>query len=141
MKLVIKEHASLNGSGALTFVIDGYAALLREGVVSSDVLTLHGSYRVVAAYLGKEVVGAIVFYPYMEDTSFYVALGYVARDRRRQGVYTALWKKLVAIAKREDMITVDGSTVPGNRAMQAAYTKLGRKPYSITYEYRVKGAK
>lgn len=137
VKVAIEEHKSLDRSGAIPFVVEGYSQLLKAKLAPSDQLPLHGSYRTLVARSGGEIVGAMCFYVYMENTALWLVFGYVAPKARRHGIYTRLWNKLIAIAKKEKMLTVNGSTCWTNKPLQQFAARVGRVPTSITYEYRI----
>ena len=136
MEFIIKEHKSLSASGALPLLTYelGKSMLISE---SSQDNMLHASYRAVTAHWGDVLVGAIAFFPYRFDTCFWIAFGAVDAGYRRRGIYRQMWQRLVEIAQREGVATIEGATDSRNTEMLEFYKRAGRPVFGVMSRFVV----
>lgn len=98
---------------------------------------IHPEYDAVCAY-GKYtgiLLGVITYRKY--PSYIWINIGYVCPDARRLGIYTAMWRELVDIARESNIGRIEGSTHLNNAAMRAVYKKLGRTETFVTGTYYV----
>lgn len=68
-----------------------------------------------------------------------VGIGYVLPELRQQGVYSRLWKELVALAKRSDKPPkcITSNTSLSNKAMRATAKKQKREETGVILRFDV----
>jgi ribosomal protein S18 acetylase RimI-like enzyme len=82
---------------------------------------------------GKAI--AFLIYRYDEvKCCWFIILAWVTKERRRQGIHTAMFKALVARAtKRDDILSIDCGTHVNNLTAQSAFESQGRLKVAIMY--------
>lgn len=133
-----KYFSSLDASGALLMAVEGYAALLREGLADPHYNMLSGTYKTVTCSTKRRgIIGLICFDEWNTPERFWIYFAYVKPECRRRGVYRGMWNHLLDIAKASNVKSIGSATYVENEPMKATYEALGRRARSITYEYEV----
>ena len=80
---------------------------------------------------------AFTIYNEAEDKSFWISHSWVAPDFRKQGLHTALFNKLVQIARKSGIKKIQSCHNAKNKAAAAAFLKQGRTAELVQYTYAV----
>ena len=78
-------------------------------------------------------VGIIVWSTVAWQRDAFILLGYVDPKHRGRGIYTALYRRLVEIARQAGLRTVSGTVAYRNTAMRAVAERQGRTPIAVTF--------
>ena len=84
-----------------------------------------------------ESIGLIIYQTVDWKNKLDLEIGYVRPDRRRAGVYRALWDELIGVAREKGIPVISGATHVDNQEMQAVMSRLDRQLKWLTYEYRL----
>jgi GNAT superfamily N-acetyltransferase len=134
-RIKISFYRSIISSGESPFILRAYADTIEAGFASRDEFILNDDMRVLLARSGDKQAGVLIFGRWESYDTLWVWLGYVAPEFRRQGIYRALWARLVKMAKSEDIRKIGGAARVNNAAMARLNRELGRRAVYTTYEY------
>ena len=133
MTIEIEEFEHLNNSPGFVLAAQGVADLATTGYGPGEA-SLHWNQKTLVARVDGAVVGVIVWERLEHIRQAWITVGYVNPVYRDRGVYTALYRRLVEVARRESLRSVAGGVAFGNHAMRAVAERQGRAPISITYQ-------
>lgn len=116
--------------------VEYWADMMRRGLIGGGIPF---SWEMNAFYAEEDgkVVGFLIYKVQEWDHCLFISHGYVQPAYRGRGIYRALWEKAVELAREKQLISITGITHWENKEMQAVMERLGRKPASIGYEYRL----
>lgn len=134
--MTIRHCDTLINEGIMALAVEGWQDLIRRGVCDDNALVQWNHKAFVAEEDGRPI-GILTYEPIEWTRSWSVVLGYVQPWHRGKGTYRALWEALVAKAREEKQVNIDGTTMVENREMQEVMGKLGRELRSLTYRYRL----
>jgi GNAT superfamily N-acetyltransferase len=115
------------------------AELIEDG--STDGLSFPFSDEAEAHFVREDgkIIAMIVWKSYNNAMSAWISMAWVAKHRRRQGLYRALFEAVCAECRARKFIELEGFVYAGNSAMEATAIAMGRKPsrtvYAIKFAY------
>ncbi|MDR3488800.1 MAG: GNAT family N-acetyltransferase [Bradyrhizobium sp.] len=133
MNIEIEEFPHLNYSPGFALAAEGFARLAAEHPDATEA-SLHFLQKTITARIDDKVVGVIVWEKTEYNRQAWIVLGYVTPAYQRRGVYNALYRRLVEIARRENLRSVAGGVAYGNRSMRAVAERQSRAPVAIIYQ-------
>ncbi len=134
----IKYVKRLNRTRAWSLVNDAVAASNEFSVFRSSNSGL--SYDVEAIIASDEngnPIGFIAFKHEEWNASYDIHLAYVIEECRGKGYHSAMFNKLVELAKENDIDKITSSTSIDNIKAQRAFERQGRVAHGINYIYPV----
>jgi GNAT superfamily N-acetyltransferase len=134
--VLVKFYDGLNHTPAIGVAVKAWAELNAAGL-SDNIVLIHWQQKAFVAFAANKPVGIIVFehQEYLKTIS--VAIGWVENEYRKQGIYHAMWKALVAKAQKLKAVKIVGITRPENSAMLLTAKALGRKEIGIYLDFDV----
>ena len=140
MTITITHHKRISQTPAIPLLVRGWAEISAASLTNGGICIAWDHEALVA--LVDDTPAGVLSYNFSEwQNCFWVNLGYVLPEYRKQGVYRALWAELITRAQTAGALTIEGSTHVDNKALQRVASKLGRAPSSITYTFAVPAAK
>ena len=146
-KIDLVHVKQLGGTRFMGYAIQSHAAMIKEGTASDRHLNLHWENEGMFAVLREEgewkspdgpiIVGMITFTDQQWSRCLQIGLGFVTRRFRLDGVYTAMWNRLVELAQDRGVGTISGITYASNEAMRSVAQKHGRREKGIVLEFEV----
>lgn len=135
----------LGGSRFMGYAVQVHAAMIKEGQASERHLNLHWENEAVFAVLrgsvdapgGPMIIGMITFTEHKWGDYLAIGLGFVTRRFRSDGVYTALWNRLVELAQDRGVASITGTTYASNWPMRKVAEKHGRRESAVVLEFDV----
>jgi GNAT superfamily N-acetyltransferase len=138
--LGIRHYKQISNTSALPLALRAQQALRNNGFVD-NLLTLswdHSAIEAVPDLTGRGI--GIMVYQHLEwAKQIYVGIGWVDPNYRRQGVYTHMWRALLAKAKDLKVVEIRGITHVDNGSMRTLAAKLGRVEMAVVTNFRVPG--
>lgn len=120
----------------LTLAQEGMSELFDNGWGYRG-LTINWDDQAIVAYVRDEPVGIILFSESKFTGAININHGYVAPPYRHEGIYKALWDKLVKVTKEKGFRYIDSGHNIANTRMESIFKARGARPISIAYEYEV----
>ena len=136
-RAVVEHFEMLNRTPVVQIATSGLAELIVQGLADPVITILNYDDEALLARVEGVPAGVLTFTHQKWDRSIFVKFGYVLRARRRQGIYRALWDKLVEIARERKVPEILGSTAVSNSAMQGVMARLGRTAFALQYRFKV----
>lgn len=128
----VEEYDHLNHSPGYMLAVRGQLEIEKIGFGPREVV-LHYLQKTIVARLKGRVVGVIVWERVEASREAWITLGYVDPDCRGRGVYNALYRRLVEVARRESLRSVAGGVSATNATMRAVAERQGRVARAVTY--------
>jgi len=136
MKIQYTKVARCNNTPVVDYYFRAMIELTDKGHNHQSVSFSYDQQAIVAEHKGR-IVGVLLYDIQEWGNSLLVVLGYVSKGYRKQGIYSELWKRAVAIAKAAGLGKIQGGTHHTNKAMQKVMAKQGRVKTMVLYEYAV----
>ena len=133
----VVHFEQINRTEAYPLALEGHVELLRQGLAEPVESVSWENEALLAKQGSGELAGVLVFGHQKWNRSFWVQLGFVRPQFRRQGVYRAMWRQLVTIAQARKIPVILGATSVSNTDMQRVMAQLDRSAYAIQYAYKV----
>jgi len=134
MKLELIDKVCSDGKLS-KFCINSFFELKDKGLIEQD-SGIHLSGKAIIAKSGKSIIGFIIYDQY--EGGYWIYLSYVKKNKRRQGVYSKMYKKLRKLAKENNKTFIESSTHITNLSMRMAAIENGRNGSFITYKEEIK---
>jgi GNAT superfamily N-acetyltransferase len=125
-----------NRTPAMPLMARGWSELIR-GDLADPVQVINWDDEAILALVNGDPAGVMSFSHIKWERVIWVKLGYVLPEFRRQGVYRAMWNRLVEIAQQRKVPEILGATSVRNAAMQKTMHRLGRTAFALQYRYKV----
>lgn len=124
----------VHSTPVLPYIVDAYVSLRSAGNIEAMDAPVSGEEEAfyIVNRLGK-IVAVLSFF--QEDKRITVNMGFVSKQYRKKGYYAALWERVVAEARKRDVLTIIGYHKPGNKAILAFNERVGRHIKYICSEY------
>lgn len=133
----------LNETPALTLAVRGWAEIDERGF-SDGSMSVHASQHAFIAYAanGRDQlpVGVMTFAHDEDLKRVWVFVGYVIPEFRGQGIYNALWHRLVAHATELKVTSIQSGVHVRNSAMRAVAARQGRREDAVILRYDIGGS-
>jgi RimJ/RimL family protein N-acetyltransferase len=129
----IFHSKTLNNSPAFKTVKEAELALADW---CDDELLTSADQEVIYTKSDGRIVGCIVFSISSDGASCWGYISYVVPDKRRGGIFAAMYGELRRYCKEKGVIKIEWGTDAQNVAAQAVYDKMAEK-MSIVYRDRI----
>lgn len=103
--------------------------------IAGDTPSIHYQQDCVVAMIDDAPVAVIVYKVYAEENYLFIYLGYVRTEYRGRGLYSKMWQHVKNVAEKAGVSKITSVTHPDNLEMRQIYSKQGRLPSAITYDY------
>lgn len=137
MSEIFVHHVDkIEGHPVCGFLTEGYLDLMNQGFAprtSTPPINWDNS----AFYIEATgwVVAAMSYTKIEWKSCLYVNLGYVDKQFRRQGLYSAMWRELVKKAVELKVCGIESSSHLGNVNIERFNQARGRRAIAVTYRY------
>lgn len=132
----IDHYQGLDGTPAVGIALRGQADCIDDG--GEHAVGLHWSYNGITATLDGKVVGVIVWIDQQKEIRrIWLQLGYVLPEFRGRGIYSALWKALVAKAQEMKCPQIQSAAAFNNHRMRDVAKAQGRVEFAVNLRFDV----
>ena len=100
--------------------------------------SIHWEQSAFYVHSAGDIIAALSYHKLQDKSAYWIDAVYVETDRRRDGIYRAMFDALVARAKENGVREVRGAVAWENHPMRAVALAVGRTPIGVTYRYEVK---
>ena len=130
----------LNETPALALAVRGWAEVYERGF-SDGTMSVHASQHALVAYAanGRDQlpVGVMTFCHDEDLKRIWIFIGYVIPEFRGQGIYNALWSRIVAIATELKVPSIQSGVHVRNSAMRAVGARQGRREDAVILRFDI----
>ena len=135
MKTEIIEITQLNGSEACYAAAKAYVEMCEHGAAEKTQIAYFWDDQALIIKYRNNIIGLLLYRIVPHQKKIFIAIGWVAYDFRKAGLYTSLYNHLVAIRKKKfPDYKIQGGICAGNKRMEKLVVKQGRKLIGSLYE-------